>query len=327
MLIVISPAKTLDYETPPVTRTHTKPELLKQSQTLINILRNYSALDLAELMHLSIKLAELNFERYHAWKPPFNMKNAKQAALAMQGDVYTGLDAKSLGEEALAFAQQHLRILSGLYGVLRPLDLMQAYRLEMGTRLPNSQGKDLYAFWGDTITRMLNKALIKQGDDLLINLASNEYFKSVRPKQLKGRIITPQFKEYKNGTLQDDRHLREKGPRPDEPLYHRTPARRSGTAQGLRYGGLCLRPGPVPERSMGLYSTYRDVLVSREAGCRKRPTYRDVLVSREAGCRKRPTYRDVLVSREAHRSWASCPRGIGPSVGGRCRERPTYRTY
>ncbi|MGD8587430.1 MAG: peroxide stress protein YaaA [Chromatiales bacterium] len=199
MLIVISPAKTLDYETPPVTRTHTKPELLHQSQRLINILRNYSALDLAELMHLSMKLAELNFERYHAWKTPFNLKNAKQAALAMKGDVYTGLDAESLGEEDLAFAQEHLRILSGLYGVLRPLDLMQAYRLEMGTKLPNEQGKDLYAFWGDSITRTLNKAMVKQGDDILVNLASNEYFKSVKPKLLKGRIITPQFKEYRNG--------------------------------------------------------------------------------------------------------------------------------
>jgi len=199
MLIVISPAKTLDYETPPVTRTHTKPVLLKESQRLINVLRNYSALDLAELMHLSMKLAELNFERYHAWTTPFSLKNAKQAALAMKGDVYTGLDAQSLDEEDLAFAQAHLRILSGLYGVLRPLDLMQAYRLEMGTRLPNEQGKDLYAFWGDTITKHLNKALAAQGDDILINLASNEYFKSVKPKRLEGRIITPQFKEYKNG--------------------------------------------------------------------------------------------------------------------------------
>jgi cytoplasmic iron level regulating protein YaaA (DUF328/UPF0246 family) len=200
MLIVISPAKTLDYETPPVTRTHSKPELLKQSQRLINILRNYSALDLAEMMRLSMKLAELNFERYHAWKTPFNLNNAKQAALAMKGDVYTGLDAESLDAGDLAFAQDHLRILSGLYGVLRPLDLMQAYRLEMGTKLPNEQGKDLYAFWGDSITQSLNKALARQGDDILVNLASNEYFKSVRPKLLKGRIITPQFKEYKNGT-------------------------------------------------------------------------------------------------------------------------------
>lgn len=199
MLIVISPAKTLDYETPPVTKTYTKPGFLKQSQQLINILRNYSALDLAELMKLSMKLAELNFDRYHDWKTPFTTKNAKQAALAMKGDVYTGLDAESLSQDDLVFAQDHLRILSGLYGVLRPLDLMQPYRLEMGTKLPNEQGKDLYAFWGTTITETLNKALAKQGDDVLINLASNEYFKSVKPKLIKGRLITPQFKEQKNG--------------------------------------------------------------------------------------------------------------------------------
>ena len=200
MLIAISPAKTLDYETPPVTRTHTKPMFLKQSRQLINNLRNYSALDLAELMNLSMKLSELNFERYHAWKTPFTFNNAKQAALAMKGDVYTGLDAETLNEEGFDFAQRHLRILSGLYGVLKPLDLMQPYRLEMGTRLPNEHGKDLYAFWGETITRALNKDLKAQGDDILINLASNEYFKSIKPKLVEGRIITPQFKEKKNGS-------------------------------------------------------------------------------------------------------------------------------
>jgi uncharacterized protein len=200
MLIVISPAKTLDYETPPVTKSHTKPAMLKQSQALIDILRNYSALDLAELMKLSMKLAELNFERYHEWKPPFNTKNAKQAVLAMKGDVYTGLDAESLTEADFEFAQQHLRILSGLYGVLRPLDLMQPYRLEMGTKLPNPQGSDLYSFWGEAITHAVNKALKAQGDDILINLASNEYFKSIKPKLIEGRLITPQFKEKKDGT-------------------------------------------------------------------------------------------------------------------------------
>ncbi len=199
MLIVIAPAKTLGYETPPVTKTYTPPAYLKQSQQLINNLRNYSALDLAELMRLSMKLAELNFDRYADWKTPFTTKNAKQAALAMKGDVYTGLDAETLTEEDLAFAQDHLRILSGLYGLMRPLDLMQPYRLEMGTKLPNEHGKDLYAFWGESITEALNKALKKQGDDVLINLASNEYFKSVKPKLLKGRIITPQFKEKKPG--------------------------------------------------------------------------------------------------------------------------------
>ncbi len=200
MLIVISPAKTLDYETPAVTKTHTKPAMLKQSQQLIDILRNYSALDLAELMKLSMKLAELNFDRYHHWTPPFTSKNAKQAALAMKGDVYTGLDAESLSEEDLAFAQEHLRILSGLYGVLKPLDLMQPYRLEMGTKLPNPAGGDLYSFWGDTITRAVNQALAAQGDEVLINLASNEYFKSIKPKLIEGRIVTPQFKEKKNGS-------------------------------------------------------------------------------------------------------------------------------
>ncbi len=200
MLIVISPAKTLDYETPPATKTHTKPAFLKQSQQLINNLRNYSALDLAELMKLSMKLAELNFDRYHDWKTPFTTKNAKQAALAMKGDVYTGLDAESLNEDDFTFAQDHLRILSGLYGLMCPLDLMQPYRLEMGTKLPNAQGKDLYAFWGTTITDAINMALATQGDDVLVNLASNEYYKSVKPKLVKGRIITPQFKENKNGS-------------------------------------------------------------------------------------------------------------------------------
>ncbi|MES9854375.1 MAG: peroxide stress protein YaaA [Candidatus Thiodiazotropha sp. L084R] len=200
MLIAISPAKTLDYETPPVTRTHTKPKFLKESRQLIDNLRDYSALDLAELMKLSMKLSELNFDRYHDWKTPFNLKNAKQAALAMKGDVYTGLDAESLDEKGFEFAQTHLRILSGLYGVMKPLDLMQPYRLEMGTKLPNEHGKDLYAFWGETITQAINKDLKTQGDDILINLASNEYFKSIKPKLVKGRIITPQFKEKKNGS-------------------------------------------------------------------------------------------------------------------------------
>ncbi|MEW8315136.1 MAG: peroxide stress protein YaaA [Candidatus Thiodiazotropha endolucinida] len=199
MLITISPAKTLDYESPPVTTIHTKPAFLKQSRSLINNLRNYSAMDLAELMKLSMKLSELNFDRYHDWKTPFTLKNAKQAALAMKGDVYGGLDAETLDKEGFKFAQRHLRILSGLYGVLRPLDLMQPYRLEMGTKLPNERGKDLYAFWGEQITQAINKDLKAQGDNILINLASNEYFKSIKPKLIQGRIITPHFKEKKSG--------------------------------------------------------------------------------------------------------------------------------
>jgi uncharacterized protein len=200
MLIVISPAKTLDYETPPVIKTHSKPAMLKQSRQLIDNLRNYSALDLAELMKLSMKLAELNFERYHDWRPPFTPRNAKQAALAMKGEVYTGLDAETLSEADFDYAQRHLRILSGLYGVLKPLDLIQPYRLEMGTKLSNARGKDLYAFWGEEITRAINHALKDQGDDILINLASNEYYKSIKPKLIEGRIITPQFKEKKDGS-------------------------------------------------------------------------------------------------------------------------------
>ncbi len=199
MLAVISPAKTLDYDTPPVTDRWTMPDFLGHSQQLIDRLRDFSAIDLAELMKLSMKLAELNFERYRDWHKDFTPENAKPAALAMKGDVYTGLDAEAFDEGDFEFAQRHLRILSGLYGVLRPLDLMQPYRLEMGTKLATERGKDLYAFWGDIITDELNRLLEEQGDEVLINLASNEYFKSVRPKRLQARIIVPQFKDYKNG--------------------------------------------------------------------------------------------------------------------------------
>lgn len=199
MLICISPAKTLDYATPPVTDRYTKPGFLDQSAELIAELRNYSSLDIAELMKLSVKLSDLNFDRYEAWREEVDTSTGKQAVLAMKGDVYTGLDAETLSQEDLDYAQDHLRILSGLYGLLRPLDLMRPYRLEMGTKLKNEKGKDLYAFWGSTITEALNKAMAEQGDDVLINLASNEYFKSVKPKQVAGRVITPQFKENKNG--------------------------------------------------------------------------------------------------------------------------------
>ncbi len=197
MLIVVSPAKKLDYDTPPVTERYSQPDFLDQSQLLINNLRNYSALDLAELMKLSMNLAELNFDRYHDWTPEFTTANAKQCLLAFKGDVYAGMDAESFTEQDLDHAQSHLRILSGLYGLLKPLDLMMPYRLEMGTRLPNSRGKNLYEFWGERITGAINTQLRAQGDDILINLASNEYFKAVKPKLVRGRIITPQFKERK----------------------------------------------------------------------------------------------------------------------------------
>lgn len=197
MLIVVSPAKKLDYETPVKTPKATLPDFLDQSQILIDRLRQLSALDLAELMHLSMNLAELNFDRYHAWTQDIGEHNAKPCLLAFKGDVYTGMAADDFSADDLNYAQTHLRILSGLYGLLRPLDLMMPYRLEMGTRLENERGKNLYEFWGQRITDAINAQLEKQGDDVLINLASNEYFKSVKPKQVNGRIITPQFKERK----------------------------------------------------------------------------------------------------------------------------------
>ena len=199
MLIVISPAKTLDYETPPITDAYSTPDYLDHSRALINRARQYSALDIAEVMAVSMKIAELNFERFEQWQTPFTSKNAKQSVLAFKGDVYTGLQAESLSEDDLQFAQKHLRILSGLYGLLRPLDLMQPYRLEMGRKVDTERGKNLYEFWNDIITEGLNKQLDELGSRHLINLASNEYFKSVKPTHLNAEIITPAFKDYKNG--------------------------------------------------------------------------------------------------------------------------------
>ena len=199
MLMVISPAKTLDYETPPPTRRFTQPEYLDHSQLLIDQLREMSPQQISELMHLSDKLAALNVARYGSWNPAFNPDNAKQALLAFKGDVYTGLDASDFSEDDFEFAQRHLRMLSGLYGVLRPLDLMQPYRLEMGTKLANPRGKDLYAFWGERISDWLNAALFAQGDDILLNLASNEYFGAVKRQALKARVIEVDFKDMKNG--------------------------------------------------------------------------------------------------------------------------------
>ncbi|KAF1370858.1 peroxide stress protein YaaA [Yokenella regensburgei] len=201
MLILISPAKTLDYQSPLATQRYTQPELLDHSQKLIREARKLSAPQIGKLMHISDKLADLNATRFHDWHPDFTPDNARQAILAFKGDVYTGLQAETFSEADFDFAQQHLRMLSGLYGVLRPLDLMQPYRLEMGIRLENSRGKDLYHFWGDTITDKLNDALKAQGDDVIINLASDEYFKSVKPKKLQGQLIKPVFLDEKNGTF------------------------------------------------------------------------------------------------------------------------------
>ena len=197
MLLVVSPAKTLDYDTPAVTSSCSQPDFLDESQLLIDELRDLSPAQVGSLMSISDKLAQLNAARFEAWSQPFNSKNAKQAVLAFKGDVYTGLNAESLTEKQLEFAQQHLRILSGLYGLLRPLDLMQAYRLEMGTRFANLRGKDLYAFWGELITEKLNEQIAEQHDNVLVNLASNEYFKSVKTKSLNAQVITPIFKDRK----------------------------------------------------------------------------------------------------------------------------------
>ena len=199
MLLVISPAKSLDYDTPATTAEYTTPDFMAQSALLVKELKKMSPADLGSLMSISDKLAQLNTARYQAWSTQCTPENAKQAVLAFTGDVYVGLAANTLNKTQLTFAQKHLRILSGLYGILRPLDLMQAYRLEMGTKLANSRGKDLYSFWGDIITEKLNEELASQNSQTLINLASNEYFKSVRPKKLNAEIITPVFKDWKNG--------------------------------------------------------------------------------------------------------------------------------
>ncbi|UYZ82841.1 peroxide stress protein YaaA [Entomomonas sp. E2T0] len=199
MLMVISPAKTLDYTSPVKLKEHTEPEHIKQSEQLIKQLKKLSVQDVASLMSISDKLAALNVARFAEWSTKFTTENARQAILAFKGDVYTGLAVEDFSAKDYKFAQQHLRILSGLYGVLRPLDLMQPYRLEMGTKLANSKGKDLYEFWGEQITEWLNKAITEQGDGILLNLASNEYFKSVKTKQLDAKIIDVDFKDLKNG--------------------------------------------------------------------------------------------------------------------------------
>lgn len=199
MLTLISPAKTLDFDTPPTTRKCTQPRFLQQSTALVEDARQLDPAAIRELMGVSEAIADLNHRRFHNWATPFSLDNAKQAILAFRGDVYSGLDADSLGGAELDFAQQHLRILSGLYGLLRPLDLMQPYRLEMGLKFANRGGSNLYHFWGDEITRAINAQLGKSGSRVLVNLASNEYYRAVQPRALEADIITPQFRDLKNG--------------------------------------------------------------------------------------------------------------------------------
>jgi cytoplasmic iron level regulating protein YaaA (DUF328/UPF0246 family) len=199
MLVVVSPAKNLDFESSIPVSDFTQPAMLEDTNRLMAVCRTLSPADLSSLMKISDKLATLNANRFAEFSTPFTADNARQAMYAFNGDVYIGLDAYTLSEDSVAYAQNHLRILSGLYGLLRPLDLMQAYRLEMGTKLANPDGKDLYEFWDDRITQVLNDAMEEQGDNVLVNLASNEYFKAVKKKQLNGMVITPTFKDCKNG--------------------------------------------------------------------------------------------------------------------------------
>lgn len=199
MLLVLSPAKSLDFESPVPTGKFTQPDYLDDSAQLINTLRQKSPEDLSDLMHISAKLGELNFERNLNWQAPFDTNNARQAIYAFTGDVYLGLDVHALNQKDLAYAQNHMRILSGLYGLLRPLDLMQPYRLEMGTALRQGKHKNLYEFWGSRLSEGLNDALKGHRSRILLNLASNEYFRAVDKKVLDADIISPVFKDYKNG--------------------------------------------------------------------------------------------------------------------------------
>lgn len=198
MLVVISPAKSLDFDSKPVTKEYSQASFLKESRQINNALKKLLPKDLSTLMSISDKLGELNFERNQQWKTPFTPDNSKQAILAFTGDVYQGLDAASFSEREFEVAQQKLRILSGLYGVLKPLDLIQAYRLEMGTKFKIEGSENLYGFWQDKITKAINNDLNDLGGPL-INLASNEYFKAIDKKKVKSEIITPAFKDLKNG--------------------------------------------------------------------------------------------------------------------------------
>ena len=201
MIVVVSPAKKLDFTSDEVKPNWSMPDYLDQSEALIKTARKMTRKDIAGLMKVSDKIADLNYERYRDFETPFTLTNSKQAAFAFKGDTYVGLDAETLSDEDLEFAQDHFRILSGLYGMLRPLDLMQPYRLEMGVRLQNPKGKNLYEFWGNALTDGLNELLAKQDSKVIINCASNEYFKSIKDTELKGEVITPVFKIVKEGVV------------------------------------------------------------------------------------------------------------------------------
>lgn len=199
MLIVLSPAKSLDLETPVKTRKFSEPVFLSDARKLVKDLKKFNPEQLSELMNMSSKLGDLNYERYANWRTPFNRDNARPAIFTFMGDVYQGLEAETFSTADLNYAQKHLRILSGLYGVLKPLDLMQPYRLEMGTGLSTGKGDNLYDFWGKKLTRSLNEDLANDRKKILVNLASNEYFNAIQPGELDARIVTPAFKDFSSG--------------------------------------------------------------------------------------------------------------------------------
>jgi cytoplasmic iron level regulating protein YaaA (DUF328/UPF0246 family) len=201
MIILLSPSKTLEETVPYADITPTQPQLMAQTEALAKVMKQHYAQDICELMSVSKKLGELNYQRYQNFTTPFTNSNARPCIFTFKGDVYDGLEIEDFDAPALSRAQKHIRILSGLYGLLRPFDFMQPYRLEMGTKLATDKGKNLYEFWGDQITELLNKELAESGSEQIINLASNEYFKAVNPKKLAGELITPLFKERKGNAL------------------------------------------------------------------------------------------------------------------------------
>lgn len=197
MLSILSPAKSLNFKSPATSKIYTQPIFQQEASDLVEQLRKFSPQDLCQLMKISDKLGSLNAIRFQEWQLPFTPDNAKPAALAFTGDVYIGLEASSLDDSSLEFAQEHLAILSGLYGLLKPMDLIQAYRLEMGTKLSHKHGKDIHSFWRTLVTKEIQQRLAEQTTPILINLASKEYFQAVDTKQLNQRIITPVFKDWK----------------------------------------------------------------------------------------------------------------------------------
>ena len=199
MIVLLNSSKTLDMEDPAATRRFTIPELIENAEELTDELRVFDSVALAELMGVSPNLARLNVERYQQWHTPFNLTNSKQALAAFKGDVFSGMDVGNYSDEDFSFAQAHIRIMSGLYGILRPLDLIQPYRLEMATRLRTNRGKNIYSFWENRITQVLKQLVRKEKSSLLINLASQEYIKSIKLNELKAQVITPVFQEIREG--------------------------------------------------------------------------------------------------------------------------------